>query len=135
MKVFIQITLLTFMFFNIKAQENKHVALVWENDITETSSNLESVKKPYFKKAFYQTENGFPFYVISKITQQNVDEVNIIIIDAQYEKLLSPCSSISIEYKPGGVFPSILTYSQLSFSLLNLKIIFLEKLSLLKAVQ
>ena len=87
MKIFIQITLLTCLFFSIKAQENKHVTLVWENDITETSSNLESIKKPYFKKAFYQTENGFPFYVVSKITQQNVDDANITIIDTQYDKL------------------------------------------------
>ena len=89
MKVFIQITLLTFMFFNIKAQENKHVALVWENDVTERLSNLEPIKKPYFKKAFYPTKNCFPFYVVSKITQQNVDDASITIIDTKYDKLTS----------------------------------------------
>ena len=99
MKIFIQITLFICLFFSVKAQEKKHIALVWENDITETSSNLESVKKPYFKKAFYQTENGFPFYVISKITQQNVDEVNIIIFDAQYEKLTSNYPSLQYDQK------------------------------------
>ena len=66
MKIFIQITLLTCLFFSIKAQEKQSTfTLVWENDITETSSNLESIKKPYFKKKhFIKLKNGFPFYVV-----------------------------------------------------------------------
>ena len=61
------------------AQNKSFVTINWKPDISEPSTNLQLIEKPYFEKAFYPTPSSYPYYVISEIVTGKVEKANILI--------------------------------------------------------
>jgi hypothetical protein len=57
------------------------------NTNTETNADLKVINKPYFEKAFYPEENSFPYYVITKIIEGQVEKANIEISNTKTENI------------------------------------------------